>query len=491
MFTSYLVKKKGYRTALSMINMLSIILAPFYNTHLGVIDGGAGSEGDQEKLLKEIEGRVAKLVSDATKDNIKKADIDKEIKALNDAIATLTNEQIDALKKSVDELSKKNEVLEAASKAQGLEIAKMKNVASPEIKMTFREAMKQAILEKKDTVLVQKNDDNGERLSLKDYFNEKGNKTSPVFTVKAAVDMLQSNIVGNYVNNIRLTQLDPNRVGIPLTVYPHVLDVFPQKGITRPFMSLLVVYTYWDGSGTKTGGSASGKSSFLLKTVEFKAFNIATYFSLSDETLDDLEEVLDEISVTAPDKVLDQIDSKVFADAGDGSTDIQGLFVGGTTCTDFVASTYATTVAGANLIDLIAKMKLAVRKNKYKANFVALNATDIDNIQSIKDQLDNSIMDRRLVFDIEGNLVRIAGLRVIENDAITANTCVVGDSSQAMIGIRKAMTLEIGLNGSDFTEGQKTVRLGVRLAFGVRDKAAFQYSSNMTTDRDTIAISGS
>lgn len=486
MFTSYLVKKKGLTGALRMINLLSIILAPFYNTHLSVIDEGAGSAGDQKKFLEAIETRVKELIENGMKGSVKVEDINKQISDINADIAKLTNEQIKTLKDSIDELTKKNETLTEASKAQGLELTKLKSGPTPEMKMTFREAIKQAILEKKDSVLTQKNDDNGERLSLKDYFNEKGNKTSPVFTIKAAVDMLQSNIVGNYVNNIRLTQLDPQRVGIPLTVYPHVLDVFPQKGISRPFMSLLVVYTYWDGSGTKTEGSASGKSSFLLKTVEFKAFNIATYFSLSDETLDDLEEVLDEISVTAPDKVLDQIDTKVLADAGDGSTDIQGLLVGGTTCTDFVSATYAATVAGANTVDLIAKMKLAVRKGKYKANFVGLNATDIDNIQSLKDQLDNSISDRRLVFDIEGNLVRIAGLRVIENDAITANTCVVGDSTQAMIGVRKAMTLEIGLNGTDFTEGQKTVRLGVRLAFGVRDKAAFQYSADMASDLGVI-----
>lgn len=486
MFTSFLVKKKGYRAALSMINVLSIILAPFYNMQSYVIDGGAGSAGDEAKLLQTIEDRVKALVADAMKDGVKAVDINKQIAEINEQIKGLTSKQVDQLKADIDAQNLLINQLTEASKAQGLEMAKLKNGTTPETKMTFREAIKQAIMEKKDTMIVQKSDTDGERLSLKDYFSEKGNKTSPIFTIKAAVDMLQSNIVGNYVNNIRLTQLDPQRVGIPLTVYPHVLDVFPQKNISRPFMSLLVVYTYWDGSGTKTEGSASGQSSFLLKTVEFKAFNIATYFSVSDETLDDLEEVLDEISVTAPDKVLNAIDAKVFADAGDNSTDIRGLFVGGTTCTDFVAGTYAATVEGANTVDLIAKMKLAVRKEKYKANFVALNATDIDNIQSLKDQLDNSISDRRLVFDIDGNLVRIAGLRVVENDSIAANACVVGDSTQAMIGIRKAMTMEIGLNAADFTEGQKTVRLGLRLAFGVRDKAAFQYSADMASDLGTI-----
>jgi len=59
---------------------------------------------------------------------------------------------------------------------------------------------------------------------------------------------------------------------------------------------------------------------------------------------------------------------------------------------------------------------------------------------------------------------------------------VVLDSKQLMIGKRRDMTLEIGYNASDFTEGQKTVMIKVRLAFGVRDKAAVIYCSDIDTD---------
>jgi HK97 family phage major capsid protein len=302
--------------------------------------------------------------------------------------------------------------------------------------------------------------------------------------------MLGTNIFGNQVGLLRLTELDPNRVGTPLTIYPHAINAFSSKNISRPSMSLMVVHTYWDGTGTKPEGTTSGQSNFSFKTVEFKTFNIATFFGLSDETLDDMDETLDEISVTAPSKILDKIDSKVFADAGDNSTDIRGLFVNGETCTDFVASTYATTVLGANMVDLIAKMKLAISKNKYKANRVCLNPSDVDNIQCLKDQLDNSITDRRLVFNMNGELVKIAGLEIVQSEFITENTCLVCDSAQVWFGIRKGLTMEIGLNGTDFVEGQKTVRFGTRLALGVKDKAALQYSVNMATDLTTITKTG-
>ena len=452
---------------------------------------------DKETLLNEITLQVKSLVSESTKDGAKKEDIEKAVKELNEKIKGLggDSEALKTLNERVEKLAKENEVLIKASKEQGEVMAKMKNdTGTPAKRKSFREAIKDAIMEKKDMVLTTKNDDNGERLSLKDYFVEKGNKNSPLFTIKDGVDvlkteMLESSIVQSNVQLLRLTELDPRRVGIPLTVYPHVLEVFPQKQLNRPSMSVLVAYSYADGVGTKTEGGASSISSFLFKTVEFKSFTIATFFTMSDETLDDLGEALDEISIIAPDKILDSIDSKILQDGGNGTTDIMGLFVGGTTCTDFVPATYASLVAGANIIDLISKMKLSIRKLKYKPNFVALNATDIDNIGSLKDQLDNSISDRRLVFNANGELVKICGLTVVENDAITADQCVVGDTSQAIIGIRKAITMEIGLNAADFTEGQKTVRLTTRLAFGVRDKAAFMFTNQMAADTTTITLS--
>lgn len=443
----------------------------------------------KQELLDEIKAEVSDLISGSTNGLIKSTEVEAKVKSINEKIEKLEGDSklIKELKESIDAQNTLIEKLEKAAIEQGTELTKLKNgVNAPAEKMTFREAIKQAILEKKDIFLAEKNDDNGKRLSAKDYFTEKGNKTSPVFTVKAAVDMLQSNIIGNYAQYMRMAELDPMRVSIPLVIYQHVLSVLPQKQLNRPTMSLLVVYTYWDGSGTKTEGSASGQSSFLLKTVEFKAFNIATYFSLSDETLDDLEEALDEISIVAPDKILSAIDAKILTDGGNGTTDIQGILVGGTTCTDFTAATYATTVIGANIIDLLSKMKLVAENANYMPNAVILNGTDIESFQGLKDQLDNSILDRRVAWSNIGEPVAIAGMRIIKNNSMTANTALVLDTNQVQLGVRKAMTLEIGLNGTDFTEGQKTVRLGMRIAVGVRDKAALIYSSNIATDVDTI-----
>lgn len=439
---------------------------------------------NEQELLLKIQG----LIADSQKGNVKAEDLETKIAAINKEIAEkLNNAEIKALKASVDDLLKATSDNAAAIKAMN-EVAVKKETGKP---MTMKEALMAAITDKAKDIpglLTDKNDDNGERKSLKDYFTEKGNKVTPVFTVKALVDMLESSIVGANVATVRLAELDPQRVGIPLTIYPHVLDWIPSKGIKRPTMSLLVVYEYEDGAGTKTEGTAPNKSSFKLKTVEFKSFVIATYFTLSDETLDDLEEAMEEIAATAPDKILDNVDGQVLGTAGDDASALAGLFTANKMTAFASATTYAASIANANKVDAIATAKLQGEAGKYKPDVVLVTPTDLNKLAAEKDQLDNSKVDRRVVFSNIGEPVMIAGLRVIKTTAIAADTFGVLDSKQLMIGKRRDVTMEIGYNGTDFTEGQKTVKLNIRLAFGVRDKAAVIYCSGLEAAVTAINI---
>lgn len=464
--------------------MLQMMLMPFmgFITRSIVDEGGGGSgtsEGEekQNELLVKIQSKVKDLITDSMKGTVTKDELGKKVKEINKSIAdSLNDEQIKTLKSSVDEMveaTRKN-TLELKELREG----KLNSDSQPK---TFRDALKDAFMEKKDICLTEKNDDDGKRLSLKEFFTEKGNQTSPKFTLKVAVDMLQSNIAQSEINLVRLTELDPNRVGIPLTIYPHVFNWIPSKKIRKAYMSVLVVYSYEDGSGTKTEGSASSKSSFLLKTVEFKAFYNATFFTISDETLDDLDEVMDEIAIVAPDKILDSIDGKVLGTTGDGSTDIKGLFATGNH-TDFATATYTGTVEGANIIDLISKAKLQCEGNKYRPNIVLMNPTDIEGMGSLKNLEEDSVTDRRVRWDTVGLPAFVMGMRIIASTGITADTLAVIDQKQLVLGIRRDMSMEIGHNAADLTEGQKTVVIKVRNAFGIRDIAGVIYSDGIAVD---------
>jgi hypothetical protein len=426
---------------------------------------------EKELLLKEIKS----LIADSTKENVTAADLEKRIETLNKRINdSLDNQQLKDLNEAVTNLVSATAANAAAIKAIGEQ--SQKNV--PAKRMTFKDALMESILEKADVagLLTEKNDDYGQRKSLKEYFTEKGNQTTPTFVVKVAVDMLESAIVQANVAGVRLTELDAQRVGTPLTLYPHVLDWMPSKTIAKPNMSILVVYSYEDGAATKTEGTASGKSSFLLKTVEFKAFYVATYFTLSDETLDDLNEAMEELAVVAPSKILDKIDGYVLGTGGDDSSAIAGLLTANKK-TDFAgATTFAATVKAANEIDVIATMKLQCELGKHMPDAVLVNPTLLSLLGAKKDELNNSIQDRRVVYNVTGEPTAICGMAVVKSAAIDAASVVVLDSKQCMLGKRKDMTMEILYNGTDATEGQKTVVIKTRLAFGVRDASAVIYA---------------
>ena len=455
-------------------------------------------EAEKKALLKDIMTDVNSVITESQKDNVKQADVDLKVKGLNEKIEKLDNSGMKELNDSLETMTKKVDKLEKFSTeqketidTQGLSIKSLKEgKGKKEAPVTFRKALEDSIMNHKqvDNILSKKSDDNGERLSLKDYFTEKGNKTTPVFEVKVAVDMTNSNIAGNYVNLLRLTELDPARVGIPLTIYQNVTDYMPSKRISRPRMSLLVAYTYVDGSDTTSEAGTPDQSSVLFKTVEFPSFKIAAYATLGDETLDDLPEALDELAMVMPSKIIDKINSQVLGTAGDDSTAIKGMRTTGSSgkCTAFVAATYADEIVAANIIDLIAKMKLQCSGNKYRADTVWLNPTDADNLGALKDQLDNSIMDRRIKFDGIGNPVNVCGLNIKLTEDMTSDQCVVGDNKQAMLGIRQTMEFAIGLSGDNFRDGEKTARISVRMAFAVRDKAAFIWSNTVDDDIATI-----
>ncbi len=458
------------------------------------------SEDDQKVLLDTITKQVKDLVKESSKENITSEQLEKRVVKLNEDISKLTEEGIKKVKDTLDKLALTNEQLvkdlaksqEETSKLndalnkQGIELKKISDkgiTTAGDKKTTFRQAMKEAIMKAKDRLLLKEVNDgesDAPRMSLKNFFEQNGQKAiTPVMTIdKAPVDMLESAIVAANVNTVRMTELDPQRVGIPLTIYPHVIDVFPSKPINKKFMSLLVTYSYEDGAGTKTEGAAPSKSSLLLKTVEFASVVIATYATLSDETLDDLEEALDELSIVMPDKIRDNIDTQILGSAGDDITTIKGILAASKR-TAFDSSNYLDSFDSATIIDVIAAAKLQAEDNKMQPSHVYLSPLEVTSIEAQKNTFDDSRNDRRVTFDALGRLLGICGLRVLKSTEIAENELLVIDMRQPQIGIRKGMTMEIGYNGTDFTEGQKTVTIKIRLAFAVRNPLGIIYVSNI------------
>ncbi len=437
-------------------------------------------EAQNKEQIDAIKTEFTSLIEKSNEGTISKEDLDKELKSISEKTEAFTadvNERIaKELKEAVTGLTEKFDLEMQSLKEEGFKNNK------PE---TFRDKIQKAFEEAK---LVKEIETPDGKVKVIDYFKEHESHKSPMMVIKAAVDMTTANIYGS---NVELgspfyTSYELAPVPIPLNNDMRSLQVFPIRNVSTKYMGIIVENTYVDGSATTAENTAAGKSSVLFETQEFKVFKINTYFHIPEENLDDVDFLMDELGRLAPDKILTKADSKILSNAGDNSTDIKGLFVAGNFTAFTGSTTYVNSQQGADIVDVIRKMKLQANVANYNPNVVGMNPQDIDILEGLKDLNENSKFNRAVKYDNMGNVVSVLGLRLMKNKQITANTMVVLDNSKTAIGIRKDITMQIGLDSDDLTKGMRTIVFGMRLAFGVKDAGAVIYTTDIETSISDI-----
>lgn len=420
------------------------------------------------------------IAEKAAEGKMSKSEVDAELKKLETKSEQFTN---DELKKVKDELDK---VSDSLKKAQ-LTIKELKDgkLTKKEGVKGFGDVLKDAM---KEAGIIEEyvvDSTRGKKsLMMKGYDNK-----STHYSLKAAIDMTTALAVrpgadpGTSIGY--LTDYRMKDVLIDLTKDTHVVQFLPTDPISDKYMGVLIESDYTDGSGTKTEASASGKSSLKFSTKEFKVFTIATHFRVSKENLADIDRLVSKLNRIAPDRIMSTFDGKVLSATGDNSTDIEGMYVAGN-YTAFVATTFENTVDGANIVDLIRKMRLQAYNADQDVNAVILHPTQVDEIEGLKDLDENYLQARGIVYDSMGNLVRVHGLAVIKNKKPTTSKVTVMWNEAAEIGIREDINFEIGLDGNDLTEGMRTIVFEMRAAFGVGKPASIIVSTDPTTDIATI-----
>lgn len=442
-----------------------------------------------EKVNKEATEAVLKfkeeyreIATKAAEGKMTKDEVDLALKGFETRVNQLTDDRISQLKGELDKVT-------LEQKAAVLEIAKLKDGNGQPIVVSqdgFGTILRKS-LEKEGLIEEQVIDSlNGKKaIMLKGY-----DKNDTRVSVKSAIDMTTALAVqpgatpGTAIGSI--TDYKMRDVMIDLTKDTHVMQFLPTDPIVDKYMGVLVEYDYFDGSALKTEGSASAKSSIEFKTIEFKVFTFATHFRVSKENLADIPRLESKLNRIAPDKIKTTFDTAVLAATGDNSATVKGMYVSGN-YTPFVAADFAQTVESANIIDLIRKMKLQAHNADQDVNVVILHPSQIDEIEGLKDLMHNYLEARSVVYDANGKLVRIHGLSVVVNKIPTTNKVTVMWNEAAEIGLREDINFEIGLNGSDLTEGMRTIVFEMRAAFGVSKPAAIIVSTDPATDINTIS----
>ena len=116
---------------------------------------------------------------------------------------------------------------------------------------------------------------------------------------------------------------------------------------------------------------------------------------------------------------------------------------------------------------MIVKMKEDITStggSKYNPDFAMMNITDINAMKLKKDANENYVLPPFV--DRNGN--QVDGLVIVENNALTANTMVIGDRRYARIYEMDGVSISKGVVNAQFSEDMETLKVRKRMLFLIR-----------------------
>lgn len=418
--------------------------------------------GGKFKELNETE--LETFLKDATPEDIGKyyselSNMKKE--ALDKAIADkASKEDLDKLKEALLEATNmKFEQLLKTSKEQGLAIQKLleKGQTFEDIK-PLRAALKEKLVELKSIA---------QGLS-----NDKKEVEVKTLLVRAGVDGNQH-------------AYDLPEIGQMAHRKLSAYDVFPKLPVSGSNDNGTIRYYDWDEDTTVRAAAAVAEgAAFPESTATFKKYSITIEkigdtLPVTEEFFEDEAAFAGELQMFLMTNVDIKVDSELIDGPGTGNR-IKGLK---TSVDAFDATDYAGTVADATIYDLLVKIKESITTtggSRFMPDVALMNISDINKYRLAKDSMKNYIVPPFVSADGKN----IDGMLIIECNAMTADTMVVGDRRFGRIYEKAGLTFAKGFVGTQFTEDEMTLKVRKRLAFLIRncDKGGFKKVTSIAAD---------
>jgi HK97 family phage major capsid protein len=336
--------------------------------------------------------------------------------------------------------------LEDTLKAQGLELTKLKENGGKKVAKTMSDELKDNVEELKTIA--------------------KGLSSKEV-VIKA--DTVRANVVGNQ------NALDLQGIGqlahAKLTAY----DIFTKIPVSDSNTNGTIRYYDWDAAtiaraaDTIAEGGTFPESTAKWVTKTLPIEKIGDTLPVSEEFFEDSAMFAAELGMFLDTNVKIKRNGEIVN--GDGITpNLKGIV---TTVPTYTAPTSG--ISDASIYDLFVKVSediTATGGSKYAPDFGLMNIVDINLMKLKKDANENYIIPPFVSRD--GSVV--AGMVVLEENSIVANTMVIGDRRYARIYERAGITMSRGMINAQFAEDMETLKVRTRLAFLIRgaDEGGFR-----------------
>jgi hypothetical protein len=367
---------------------------------------------------------------------------DEARKALEDAVAkSASKEDIDSLKTELANAQKEQMVsLNKTLKEYGLAIEKLNKNNSERSLISNATSVKESL----------STDENKAKLSaLKGLNKASAEQNGITFEIKAAGTMLEStNISGG---NVPVEQRIPG-LNLIATRQLRLMDLFA-KGAAS---SNIISWVYQANRDGAAGGTAEGDTKnqidFDLVVASQAVVKRTAFIKVSTEMLDDIDFIQSEINNELMRLLMLDVESTSYSGNGTAPA-LNGIR---TVATAFAAGTFAGTVDNANEADVltVAINQIALA-NQEAPNAILMNPSDITKLKLYKvSSTDRRYIDR-LIFI--GSTLTLDGVPMIATTLVTAGTYLVGNFNMSTLYQKEAVTINMGLDGNDWTKNLRTI----------------------------------
>ena len=260
----------------------------------------------------------------------------------------------------------------------------------------------------------------------------------------------------------------PESIRVPGLVIPavtrpiQIIDIIPPGTTEMAAVVYMEETTRTHSSAERAENAAYAESTFELTERSSTVRSIGTSIPVTDEQLEDVAGVQSYLEQRLIFGNRQRFDGQILT--GDGSApNLRGILNTGS---------IQTQAKGADPVpDAIYKAMTKVRvTGRAFANAVIFHPNDWQGVRLLR------TADGLYIWGSpsEAGPERIWGIQVVQSDAETENTALVGDFANfCQMYERRGMEVLVGYVNDDFLDGRRTIRAGFRVAFVVYRAAAF------------------
>jgi len=280
-------------------------------------------------------------------------------------------------------------------------------------------------------------------------------KTNRAFSVNMEVKAVGTMTLGSYAGNSLTTEIDrtiskaPNR-------QPYLRNLVNVSTITGNKVTWVNKEAIEGAAGMTAEGAAKSQISWTYTEESADVKKITAFVKVSKESLDDLDFLRSEINTDLKEEIELKLDEQLASGTG-LTVNLKGILTYAPVF-DATGTPFIDSVSTPNRVDALRVAVALVKSNRFTPTYSVVNPMDAALMDLAKGEDGHYILPPFVTADG----LRIAGIPIIENEAITEGSFLVGDFNKSNLRIREGININLGYENDDFTKNLVTILAEMR-----------------------------